>query len=389
MTSDEHSLSHPLGNMSTILARLNEIASLVTHAAEAETIEEVLERIAQVSRELVQARYAALGVPDGKSGLRYFKVAGISPEQIRHIGHLPQGRGLLGVLIKERRPLRIDRIQDDPRSAGFCVGHPHMTSLLGVPILMGHELYGILYLCDRVDGLPFSEHDQWLIEIMASYAALAIAGTHMREQYSRLAMLEERERISMELHDGIIQSLYAVGMQIDLMRTAAEGRQVAEFQQIIQGLNQVIEDIRSYIQNLKAASYNQKTIRECFEELLTRVHIPQKLSVEIEAPDLRAPFAPHTFEALCQITHEAISNTIRHADATHLKIIVSYRDEVVEVQIADNGRGFDSSEAQDCKGLGLRNIQQRARLHGGRVDILTAPGQGTQLTVNIPIKPSS
>jgi signal transduction histidine kinase len=374
--------------MDTIVARLNEIASLVTRAAEAETLEEVLERIAQVSRELVQARYAALGVPDGKSGLRYFKVAGISPEQIRHIGHLPQGRGLLGALIKERQPIRIDRMQDDPRSAGFCNGHPEMTSLLGVPIHMGDELYGLLYLCDRMDGQPFSDQDQWLIEMIASYAALAIAGTHMREQYSRLATLEERERISMELHDGIIQSLYAIGMQVDLMRTAAEGRQTAEFQQVIQELNLTIEDIRSYIQNLKAASYNQKTIRECFGELLSRMHIPDKLAVEIVAPDVRAPFPPHTFEALCQITHEAISNAIRHADANHLRVVVTYRDDVVEVQISDDGRGFDASASHNHNGLGLRNIQQRARLHGGRVDILTTSGQGTQLTVTIPVKPS-
>ena len=109
-------------------------------------------------------RYAALGVPDGKGGLRYFKVAGMTPEQIAQLDHLPVGKGLLGAVMTDRNNIRLENMADDQRSAGFCPAHPVMTSFLGVPIQVGQQLFGILYLCDRVDGQPFSEQDEWLVE---------------------------------------------------------------------------------------------------------------------------------------------------------------------------------------------------------------------------------
>ncbi len=375
-----------LADMDIILAQLKDIAALVTRAAQAETLEQVLERIAQVSLELVQARYAALGVPDQQGGLKYFKVAGISPESARQIGHLPQGRGLLGVLMEERQPIRLARMQDDARAAGFCEGHPEMTSLLGVPIQIDDQLLGLLYLCDRKDGEPFSEQDQWVVEVMASYAAMAIVNSRLREQRTRLAMLEERERISMELHDGVIQSLYAIGMQVELLSGSTANSLAAEMRNLIQSLNRVIEDIRSYIQDLKAETYGQKPVAECLQDMLNQVHIPEKLKVSLEAPSMRAPFPPTTFEAICQIAHEAVSNVVRHADATNLSIRVSSDEDLFRIVITDDGRGFDVASVRPRSGLGLRNIQQRARLHGGYVEIKSAPGEGTRLTITIPIR---
>src|SRR5690606_37502180 len=97
------------------------------HAAEARTLEEVLERIAHVSKDLVQVRYSALGVPDGEGGLRFFKVAGMSPAQIERVGHLPHGKGLLGVIMNERKAIRLTDMREDDRSSGFCSHHPVMT----------------------------------------------------------------------------------------------------------------------------------------------------------------------------------------------------------------------------------------------------------------------
>src|SRR5215510_13301939 len=215
MNSDNHPRKN---DTNAILAQLKDIASAVMYAAEAPKLEEVLERIAEVAKDLVNAKYAALGVPDDNGGLKFFKVAGMTPEQIARLDHLPHGKGLLGAIALERESIRLEKMQDDKRSAGFCKAHPQMTSLLGVPIQVGQQLFGILYLCDRIDGQPFSEQDEWLIETVAGYAALAIAGSQLREQQSRLTLLEERDRISMELHDGIIQSLYAMGMHLDILR---------------------------------------------------------------------------------------------------------------------------------------------------------------------------
>lgn len=371
--------------MNNLLNNLKEIATAVMYAAEGHNEEQVLERIAHISRDLVKTRYAALGIPDGEGGLRYFKVSGMSSDEIAQMEHLPRGRGLLGAIMTERKPIRLENMREDERSYGFCRSHPPMTSFLGVPIQMGQQLFGMLYLCDKVDGQPFNEADEWLVETMAGYAALAIAGSALSEQKNRLTILEERERIGMELHDGVIQSLYALGMHLDLLRTGDSPIEAENLTPIIAGLNEVIEDIRRYILNLKARSFHKNTIRECIQDMLNRLHIPRSVEVNLDAPDDYPPFSPVIFEAICQITNEALSNAVRHADATRIQVTVPPVVHNFQVIIEDNGLGFELQRAWSENGLGLRNIQRRAQMHGGSVDIQTERGKGTILTITIPL----
>lgn len=382
MNSDKHQQNDSTNN---ILAQLKDIASAVMYAAEAPKLEEVLERIAQVAKDLVHASYAALGVPDDKGGLKFFKVAGMTSEQIARLDHLPHGDGLLGAIARERKSIRLARMQDDSRSAGFCRAHPRMTSLLGVPIQVGRQLFGILYLCDRLDGQLFSEQDQWLIETVAGYAALAIAGSDLREQQGRLTLLEERERISMELHDGVIQSLYAMGMQLDLLRLNG-GATPEELRANIDNVNSVIDDIRRYILDLRLSSQRQLTIYEYLNEMISRLHKPGKVNIHLDAPPEIPLFAPRTFEAICQMANEAVSNALRHAKASNINIQAVQNSNLFQVTISDDGKGFDIEALSSHSGLGLRNLQQRAALHNGKVYIESAPGKGTRLTLSIPIK---
>jgi signal transduction histidine kinase len=370
---------------SVILPQLKEIASSVMYAAEGGTLEQVLERIAQVSSELVNARYAALGIPDGKGGLRYFKVAGITPEAHARLEHLPRGYGLIGAIMRERKAIRLARIQDDPRSVGFCGNHPSMTSFLGVPVQIGQQLFGMLYLCDRRDGQPFSEQDEWLIDTMAGYAALAIAGSDLSSQQSRLALLEERERIAMELHDGVIQSLYAIGMQLDLMR-ASDQLARDELGETINNLNAVIDDIRHFIMDLHRRNRPGQTVYECLQEIIARLHAPQTLTIHLDAPQTPPPFSGTVFEGICQIANEAISNAIRHAEAQTLTVSIKQSADEFHLQIEDDGKGFNIHDLAGNSGLGLRNLQQRAMLYHGRVQIDSTPGKGTRLSITIPTR---
>lgn len=367
------------------LTQLKEIVSMVMYAAEADTLEQVLQRIANASRGLIGAKYAALGVPDGRGGLRYFMVSGISDDEIEEIPHPPIGKGLIGAIMNERQSLRVARIQDDPRSSGFPEGHPPMASMLGVPIMVGEQLFGMLYLTDREDGHMFSLSDQWLVETLAGYAALAIAGTQLREQQSRLALLEERQRIGMELHDGVIQSLYAIGMYLDLMRSTGEWKP-DNVKQAIDGLNEVIEDIRRYIMNLKSTPYRDKTIREAMHEIVAHLYVPKSLDIVVEAPDHYPPFTEDDFESICFIAREALSNAVRHADATQVMIYCRQYDNHLQMSIRDNGKGFDPNAVEHQDGMGLRNIRQRAALHHGQAHLESTPGEGTTLTITIPVK---
>lgn len=381
MPSDKY----PYDDVQIVLSRLQDIASAVMHAAEAHTFEQVLERIAHVARELIQARYAALGIPDGQGSLKYFKVAGMSPEQMRHMDHLPVGHGLLGAIMRERKTIRLENMVSDSRSAGFCDAHPIMTSLLGTPIQVADQLFGMLYLCDKTDGQPFTERDEWLVETIAGYAALTIAGSQLHEQKSRLTLLEERQRISMELHDGVIQSLYAVGMYLDLLRMDTNVKS-QDLGQAIGDLNTIIDDIRHYIMDLKRSDEQQATIRTFLQELVNRMHTGPELSIELEAPDSQPLFPPATFEAICQIINEALSNAVRHSNATKIKITALQNENSLLVIVKDNGIGFDASLAQRGDGLGLHNIQQRANLHGGQVHIESGPSEGTRVTLTVPVK---
>jgi len=385
MTSNET----PQKEVTIVLATLKDIAEAVVQAAEAGTLKQVFQQIAYVAQRLVRSRYAALGIPSEHGTMKYFEVVGISPDEIRQIAHPPVGRGLLGVIMHEREILRLEHMHDDPRSVGFPAHHPYMDRLLGVPVQAGEQLFGMLYLTDRLDDQPFTQEDQWLVESLAGYAALAIAGSQLSEQHGRLLLLEERERVGMELHDGIIQSLYAIGMQLQLLKLTQPqiGDDVAK---ATRSLDAVIEDIRHYILNLKVANYEQQSLRECLIDVVARLHVPGTLKVEVHAPDRQPPFAPPVVEAVCQIAYEAVSNVIRHAEATEVTLEATMDTAQFQLVIRDNGRGFaananDSASSTDHEGLGLGNMQQRARIYGGEVAIDSTPGQGTRLTLRLPL----
>lgn len=372
--------------MENVISRLREIASAVIYAAEAIDLEVVFERIATAAKELANTRYAALGIPDGQGGLQYFKASGMTAEQMALIDHLPHGLGLLGAIMNERRPIRADRIQDDPRSYGFPPNHPPMMSFLGVPIQIGGQLFGMIYLCDKLDGMPFNDQDEALVETIAGYAALAIAGAKLSQQKSNLDLLEERQRIGMELHDGVIQSLYGIGMQVELMRLNNQTT-ASDLGAVIGNLNGVIEDIREYILQLRHRGDKHQTIRECLRQLAERLNLPESVQVHLDAPNIKPPFTPAVFESLCLILNEAMSNAVRHAQATEIYVRIEVTRTDLVMEVTDNGAGFDVSALQENTGLGLRNMYQRARWYGGTVAIESQVGAGTRLNVTVPVRP--
>ncbi len=380
MASNEN----PQKEVTIVLSTLKDIAEAVVHAAEAGTLKQVFQQIAYVAQQLVQSHYAALGIPSEHGTMMYFEVAGLEADAVKRISHPPIGRGLLGLIMEEREILRLEHMNEHPRSVGFPENHPYMDRLLGVPVQTGDQLFGMLYLTDRLDDQPFTQEDEWLVESLAGYAALAIAGTQLSEQHGRLMLLEERERVGMELHDGIIQSLYAIGMQLQLLKLTqpAVGDELSK---ATHSLDVVIEDIRRYILNLKVATYEQQTMRACLLDVLARLHIPDTIQIKVNAPDRQPPFAPPVVEAVCQIAYEAVSNIVRHADATEASLTVTESADQFRMVIEDNGRGLDAETPNEQSGLGLSNITRRARIHGGDVVIDNAPDGGTRVTLMLPL----
>ena len=150
-------------------------------------LDDLLQRIVVAARTVLGARYAALGVLDATgTGLARFVTAGLTDEQREAIGPLPRGRGILGVLIRDARPLRLERLGDDPRSSGFPPNHPPMTSFLGVPIALRGEAFGNLYLTDKAGG-PFTEEDEQIALTLAAQAAVAVDNVRRFESERRRA----------------------------------------------------------------------------------------------------------------------------------------------------------------------------------------------------------
>src|SRR6476620_8264680 len=178
--------------------RLRAIVGAGVALASELSLDAVLQKIVETAAELTGARYAALGVIDASGqALERFVVTGIDPQTQEAIGDVPRGRGILGALIDEAKPLRLDNLADDPRSVGFPPNHPPMRSFLGVPILLRGVAYGNLYLTEKADGAPFTDEDEELTTLLSSQAAVAIENARLYEAATRwLKQLESLNEIS-------------------------------------------------------------------------------------------------------------------------------------------------------------------------------------------------
>jgi two-component system, NarL family, sensor histidine kinase DevS len=527
------------------------------------SLEDVLRRIVQLAREQARARYAALGVVEDDNNLVEFLPEGMTPEEIHLIGPLPVGKGLLGALKTERRTIRVADIQEDPRRVGFPPNHPDMRTFLGVPILLGDELLGLIYLTDKEDHFEFTKEEERVIETLAAYAAVAISNarlikglaerdksltarnedlklindiaeamtstvsldeilektlvrvmerleveageiflsdeggkvyrlakhrgesqeafyTHdtfrlgegyigtvaqtgtplictnlpqdgrflrkavlnegfvsmaciplgsqgkipgvmcvatrkqrqfddrsialltaigawaglsienarLNKQAQRLAVLEERERIGMDLHDGIIQSIYGVGLALDYAHIAIEEDPKmarSKIDQAIEGLNNTIRDIRSYILDLRPRQFRGEDLMSGLQQLIEEFRINSRVNSSLVGPQnglVELPTAHAT--ALFHICQEALANAAKHARAKQVNVHLWTTSERVLMEVVDNGKGFDLKKKNVTLGHGLSNMQVRARKVGGEVEISSDPGEGTTVLAWVP-----
>lgn len=379
------------------LAALNQAALAI--AAEV-SLDKVLQQITDSARELVGARYAALGVPDSEGHLEKFVTSGISHAEEAKIPHRPRGLGLLGAIVREGRSIRLPNLSDDPRSVGFPPGHPIMTSFLGVPIIAGQEVLGNLYLADKHEdqagkrsvAIEFTAADQKLVEMLAAHAAIAIQNARLYEQVGRLAIVEERSRIGMDLHDGVIQSIYAVGLTLESARLLLPDDPIEANHIILQsiaGLNDAIRDIRNFILDLRPQRFtgdlNQATAR-LIREFQANVMIPVKfVANKATLSAMPTPVARTIFFT----TQEALANVARHARASQVTVEIWQEPELAILCVEDDGVGFNVEKEAQSVGHGLANMRARAEELNGICIIQSEPGEGTQICLRLPLWPTA
>ena len=366
---------------------------IALHEASLELVKDVsldhlLERIAKVACEQVDARYAALGVLDEDGKLVKFITVGMTDDEIKLIEHPPVGKGLIGELMNTEVPLRVPVIQDHPRSSGFPAHHPRMISFLGVPIrALNHQL-GQIYLTEKMDGLAFTADDEKIIQMLAAYAAAAIQNARLHENTHRLAVLEERDRIGMDLHDGIIQSIYGVGLSLEsALHSFEEDPQDAKtrIQHSIEGLNQAIRDLRAYILDLRPRQMGSEGLMSGLNRLITEFRANTLANVQLTGIEKELQELPQPrLMALFHICQESLANIAKHARSKQVSVSIWATDERVLMEIHDNGKGFEMETMNASIGHGLANMQTRARSVGGDVDISSVVGEGTTVLAWVP-----
>ena len=351
-------------------------------------LDALLSHIAQEATALADARYGALAVLDatGREVVEFY-VSGLLPQDEATLlqGPYPTGKGVLGVLIDDPHTIRITRIGDHPQSIGFPPNHPPMTSFLGTPIKVGDRVYGNLYLTDKIGADRFTQDDEAVIEALAVAAGIAIENARLHQRAGEAAVYQDRDRLARDLHDGVIQRLFAIGLSLQGMAGSEAGRGVAA------GMTAVVEEIDETIRQVRATIFElgdegrgdgvrARVVALAAElEHVVGVPVPVEFSGAVDTA-----VGDGVADQLLATLREALTNVGRHAHATRATVRVDLVGRDCRLEVHDDGRGFVGAPAPGG-GLGLGNMRSRAEALGGTFDILHPAAGGTTVVWQVPV----
>ena len=347
----------------------------------------MLRRIVEASVGLVDARYGALGVLDD-TGTRLSQFITVGMDETTHemIGNLPEGHGLLGSLILDAKPLRLPDLREHPDSFGFPPHHPPMRSFLGVPLRVRDEVFGNLYLTDKTTNEVFTDVDEELVVGLAAAAGIAIENARLDARVQELALVEDRERIARDLHETVIQRLFATGLSLQrtagLVRTDADAA-AARIDADVDDLDVTVKHIRSAIFGLESSRRTSSGgLRDRLLALGREAAGPLGFEPRFvfEGPVDSGVDDNVAAEVLATL-REALSNIARHARATRAQVEVVVAD-AVTLRVIDDGKGPPAPSAP--RGHGLKNMESRAALRGGRFELRAGTTTGTVMEWQVP-----
>lgn len=363
------------------------LAELAAGLAGEIELERLLPQIVDAARRVTGARYGALGVlaEDDQVIIRFVH-AGMDPETVEAIGPHPVGRGLLGELIDHPHLIMTDDLHAHPASQGFPPNHPPMTSFLGAPVRAGGRIYGNIYLTEKPGG--FDERDGEIIAVLAAQAGLAINAAQMAEERRLRAVQDERERISRDLHDGVIQSLFSIGMSLEGVRPLVRtdpARVEERMDRAVDQLDTTIREIRNTIFTLRPSAASELGLERGLVELAREYEVNAILrpvvtihgALDREVPADVVPDVLH-------IVREALSNAAKHAAATQVHLEARLGRDGLHLQVSDRGAGFDVASVTPGHGLG--NMAERAAILDAELSLASTPGEGTTVALHVPLR---
>ncbi|MFC4908975.1 GAF domain-containing sensor histidine kinase [Actinomadura gamaensis] len=361
-------------------AALHAVSSAVLAVTRHLSVREVLQVIVRAAAQLLDARYAALGVPDDEGSFAEFVVEGVSDAQWEKIGPLPRQHGMLAAMLRDNAPKRLSDIRREPEFEGWPAAHPVLKDFLGVPIRDGDQVLGILFLANRrhppraastpePEALPtledaalgageraegargfgegaggergFSERDQELLTLFAAHAAIAITNARLYETNRELTVVAERNRLARELHDAVAQKLFSLRLTARAASALAErdpARAVQELDQVERLAADALAELRAVIFELRPADLADglaASLRK-HAEVLDRAYDARVVCEADGAVDLDE----EQELVLFRIAQEALYNALRHAGARTVRIRLASGPDAVTLEIADDGVGF-------------------------------------------------
>jgi signal transduction histidine kinase len=376
------------------------------------TLPEVLQQVADAARDVVGARYAALGVLDPSgTGLAEFVTSGLEPAARARIGQLPHGHGLLGLVIRERRPIRTADLSRHPRRHGFPPHHPTMKSFLGVPITTGKTVFGNLYLTEKIGASKFDAEDEDIAILLAAQAAVAVENARLLDQVR--GMQRQRDLFFAMMNHELRNALTGVyGWAERLVRRKSPESAEQAAHEVYEGTERTIMLLNNLLDLTRLDSGKVRPVWREVEPAAAVQHVltgfgpaaeEKRISFKLEAPVGHVAFATDPVR-LEQILVNLLSNAVRHSPADGcVHVALRNHGRGVQFEVRDEGPGiphelqeriFEPFERFDPHsgigtGLGLPVSRRLAEVLGGRLTVSSAAGEGAAFTLTLPAKPKT
>ncbi len=367
------------------LALMNDFASTLTASLE---LDEILNKTLALVMNYMKVEAGEIFLlEDDRKTLRLVLHRGQAAEAFWTRTRFKVNEGFIGIVAKTGQPLISHDLANDLRFLRDAVVKAGFQQIACIPLATSENMVGVLSVVTRSKN-PVDERDIRLLTAVANWAALAIENARLHQNARRLAVLEERERIGMDLHDGIIQSIFGVGLSLEnISHLIKENPQKAQdgIRHTIDDLNQIIRDLRAYILDLRPRQLNGEGLMDGLRRLISEYRAHTLSEAVLTGPKEALDDLPQSHAlALFHICQEALANAAKHAAAKRLEVSVWVTSERVLMEVQDNGRGFDMGMMNTSIGHGLANMQTRARNVGGEVDISSTPNEGTTVLAWVP-----
>jgi signal transduction histidine kinase len=363
------------------LEALREISGHILEGADANT---VLNSIAEHARDLAGADAASILTTTASPGnLVVAAAVGAYAPKVRKQS-VPAAESIAGGVIQTGKVLHTDDASTHARGYQPIIRLGHVGPAIFVPLRVRGRSTGTLMVANLKGGRLFDDATIRLVETFADQASVAIEYSRAQADVQRVGLMEERERIARELHDGIIQSLFAVGMGLQgTALLAGSPTTAARIDDAVDELDRVIRDLRNYIFGLRPGILADRQLDQALQELGDDLQKRSGARVEVKVDAELAASLSSRSHQIVQLTREALSNVARHAQASRSSVRLAREGKVAVLVIEDDGVGFNADS--ESGGNGLRNMRQRTEAMGGAMMVKSEAGKGTSLQMTFPV----